>query len=90
MFQKGLILLNLLFLFNFLYGNDISIAVFDLTNNGLKDSDVKVLTERLQSEMVKVGGYTVVERKKIDKVFEEQKFQLSGCVEKCLIFLGYF
>ena len=88
MFQKGPILLNLLFLFNFLYGDDISIAVFDLTNNGLKDSDVKVLTERLQSEMVKVGGYTLVERKKIDKVFEEQKFQLSGCVEECLIEVG--
>ena len=38
--------------------------------------------------MVKIGGYTVVERKKIDQVFEEQKFQMSGCVEECLIEVG--
>ncbi len=88
MFHKSSILLYLLPLFNLLYSNDISIAVFDLTNNGLKDSDVRVLTERLQSEMVKVGGYTLVERKKIDEVFKEQKFQLSGCVEECLIEVG--
>ena len=85
MFQK---VLSLLFLFNLIWSENISIAVFDLSNNGVKDSEVIVLTERLQSEMVKVGGYTVVERKKIDKVFEEQKFQLSGCVEECLIEVG--
>jgi len=70
------------------FGQPTTIAVFDLENNGLKDSEIRILTERLQSELVKVGGYTVVERKKIEKVFEEQKFQMSGCVEECLIEIG--
>jgi TolB-like protein len=65
-----------------------TIAVFPLENNGLKDSDARILTDRLQSEFVKLGDYTVVERKKIDKVFEEQKFQMSGCVEECIIEIG--
>jgi len=45
-------------------GQTTTIAVFDLENNGLNDSEVKILTDRLQSELVKAGGYTVVERKK--------------------------
>jgi formylglycine-generating enzyme required for sulfatase activity/TolB-like protein len=65
------------------------IAVFDFENHGgLESSEVKILTARLQGEMVKAGGYKVVERKKIEKVFEEQKFQMSGCVEECLIEIG--
>ena len=80
--------LSIFIFFNLMYGENISIAIFDLTNNGLKDSEVKILTERLQSEMIKVGGYTVVERKKIDQVFEEQKFQMSGTVEENLIEVG--
>jgi TolB-like protein len=70
------------------WGQTTTIVVFDLENNGLQDSEVRILTDRLQSELVKVGGYTVVERKKIEKVFEEQKFQMSGCVEECLIEIG--
>ena len=69
-------------------GQTTTIAVFDLENNGLNDSEVKILNDRLQSELVKAGGYTVVERKKIDKVFEEQNFQMSGCVEECIIEIG--
>lgn len=80
--------ITLLLFIGLVFAQDITIAVFDLENNGLKDSEIRILTERLQSELVKVGGYTVVERKKIEKVFEEQKFQMSGCVEECLIEIG--
>jgi TonB family protein len=77
-----------LLLFIGLAWGQTTIAVFDLENNGLQDSEVRILTDRLQSELVKVGNYTVVERKKIEKIFEEQKFQMSGCVEECLIEIG--
>ena len=71
------------------FAQEITIAVFDLENNGLKDSEVRTLTERLQGELVKIGGYTVVERKKIEKVIQEQKFQMSGLIdEKYLIDIG--
>ena len=80
--------ITLLLFIGLAWGQPTTIAVFDLENNGLKDSEIRILTERLQSELVKVGSYTVVERKKIEKVFEEQKFQMSGCVEECLIEIG--
>mgnify|MGYP004004825135 FL=1 len=80
--------ITLLLFIGLVFAQDITIAVFDLENNGLKDSEIRILTERLQSELVKVGGYTVVERKKIEKIFEEQKFQMNGCVEECLIEIG--
>ena len=38
--------------------------------------------------MVKVGKYNVVERGKIDEILKEQKLQISGCVEECLIDVG--
>ena len=80
--------ITLLLFIGLAWGQSTTIAVFDLENNGLKDSEVRIFSDRLQSELVKVGGYTVVERKKIEKVFEEQKFQMSGCVEECLIEIG--
>ena len=52
---------------------NVTIAVFDFENNGgLEPSEVKILSARLQSEMVKAGGYKVVERKKIEKIFESK------------------
>ena len=79
----------LLLFIGLVWGQTTTIAVFDFENNGgLKPSEVKILSARLQSEMVKAGGYKVVERKKIEKIFEEQKFQMSGCVAECLIEIG--
>ena len=65
-----------------------TIAVFDFENNGLKPHEVRQLSTRLESELVKIGGFKVVERTKIDELMKEQKFQLSGCVEECLIDAG--
>ena len=83
------VILLLLFIVSMSIAQNVTIAVLDFENNGgLKPSEVKILSARLQSEMVKAGGYKVVERKKIEKIFEEQKFQMSGCVAECLIEIG--
>ena len=50
----------ILLLLGALQAQNTTIAVFDLENNGLKDSEVRILSDRLQSELVKVGGYTNV------------------------------
>jgi TolB-like protein len=65
-----------------------TIAIFDFENNGLKKEHVRQLSNRLESEIVKIGGAKVVERTKIDEIFKEQKLQYSGCVEECLIETG--
>ena len=80
--------LTLLLFIGLAWGQDITIAVFDFENNGLKEYEVRQLATRLESELVKIGGFKVVERTKIDEILKEQKFQMSGCIEECLIDVG--
>jgi TonB family protein len=77
-----------LLLFIGLAWGQTTIAVFDFENNGLKKYEVRQLSTRLESEVVKIGGFRVVERTKIDEILKEQKFQMSGCVDECLIEIG--
>jgi TolB-like protein len=77
-----------LLLFIGLAWGQTTIAVFDFENNGLKKHEVRQLSTRLESEVVKIGGFRVVERTKIDEIMKEQKFQMSGCVDECLIEIG--
>ena len=65
-----------------------TVAIFDFTGNGVSDEVVNTLTDRLRSEMMRFDNISVVERKRIDAVLEEQQIQLSGCADKCLIEVG--
>tara|TARA_Y100001980_G_C14518852_1_gene294172 strand:+ start:360 stop:1367 length:1008 start_codon:yes stop_codon:yes gene_type:complete len=65
-----------------------TVAIFDFENNGLEPYEVRQLSTRLESELVIVNKYNVVERSKIDEILKEQKLQMSGCVEECLIEIG--
>ena len=64
------------------------IAVFEFENNGLDPREVRQLSTRLESEMVKLGDFKVVERTKIDDILKEQKLQISGNVEETLVDVG--
>ena len=64
------------------------IAVFEFENNRLDKEIAKTLTDRLRNELVKFDEIEIVERKRIDAVFQEQKIQISGCVDECLIEVG--
>ena len=65
-----------------------TVAIFDFENNGLEPYEVRQLSTRLESELVIVNKYNVVERSKIDEMLKEQKLQMIGCVEECLIEIG--
>ena len=80
--------ISLLLFIGLALGQDKNIALFDLTNNGLKPNEVRTLTDRLRTELVQLGKFKVVERSKIDDILKEQGFQLSGCVDECLIEVG--
>ena len=64
------------------------IAVFEFENNRLDKEIAKTLTDRLRNELVQFDEIEIVERKRIDAVFQEQKIQISGCVDECLIEVG--
>tara|TARA_Y100001968_G_scaffold202605_1_gene186048 strand:- start:443 stop:1366 length:924 start_codon:yes stop_codon:yes gene_type:complete len=80
--------LTLLLFIGLAWGQDITVAVFEFENNGLEDSEIKILTDELQSQLIQIGGYKLVERRKIDNILKEQKYQLSGCVDECMIEVG--
>ena len=82
------IYLSILLFQGLVWGQKTTIAVFDFENNGLENQEVRQLSKRLESELVKVGKYNVVERSKIDEILKEQNLQLSGCVDTCLIEVG--
>ena len=77
-----------LLLFLGLAWGQTTIAVFDLDNINISKSDALILTDRLRTEMVQLKSFKVVERSKIDDLLKEQKFQMIGCVDECLIEVG--
>ena len=82
-----LILLLSLFLSN-LFAREY-IAIIDFKGLNISENDSKALTQRLTSEMIKLGEYQVLERSEMKRLLSEQKFQYSGCVDtKCAVELG--
>ena len=47
---------------------------------GVKEMD-RMLIEMLSTALFRTGQFDLVERKEIERVFQEQKFQLSGMVD---------
>ena len=64
-----------------LYAVDNSVALIDFESINIRDTDADALTQRLNSELIKMGKFTVLERSLIQQVIEEQKFQYSGNVD---------
>ena len=65
------------------------VAIIDFKNINVTEDEAKALTQRLTTEMIKLGEYTVLERSEMQKVLKEQKFQYSGCVDtKCAVEIG--
>jgi len=69
---------------------DTMIAVFDLETSGNVDKYVsKPLSESIRREVFRSGKWELIDRGNMDKVFGEQKFQLSGCVTgQCIVEAG--
>jgi len=67
-----------------LYGLDgtekRSIAVLEFEGKGVTEIEASTLTDRFRSELVRTDMFVQIERSRIEKIFEEQKLQLSGVV----------
>ncbi|NPV00605.1 MAG: hypothetical protein HPY53_04400 [Brevinematales bacterium] len=74
------VLISLLFAAG-LYGQEkTKIAVMQLKNTSEYEIDTDALTEWLQTELVNLNEFTVVERSQLDKIIAEQKMSVSGMV----------
>ena len=65
-----------------------TIAVFDFIGNDINSNTARTLSDRLRIELVKYNFINVLERSRIDAIFEEQAIQMSGCVDECLVEVG--
>jgi hypothetical protein len=67
----------------------INLAVLDLDADAVTPVEARTLTNKLRSELIKTGKYTVLERSKMEDILKEQGFQQTGCVStQCAIEAG--
>ena len=66
------------------------IAVNDFANEGITTSEVRILTDRLRSELIMSKKFRVFERNEMDRILKEQGFQQSGACDdrSCLVEIG--
>jgi tetratricopeptide (TPR) repeat protein len=63
-------------------GTDKTIAVARFSYSDGRDSrDGGIVAERITTELVKLKEFKIIERKEIEKVFEELKLQRSGAID---------
>ena len=82
-----------LFVFTFpvkMYAQEkINIAVLDMEGRGVSALEAATLTDRLRSEMVALGVFSLVERGQMEMILEEQGFQQTGCTSaECAVEVG--
>jgi TolB-like protein len=66
------------------------IAVLDLeVTEGISETYVRPLSDRLRQELFSTGSFVVVERRTMEEVLKEQSLQLAGCTtNECAIEIG--
>ena len=65
------------------------VAVMELRGNNIADAEAGALTDRLRTELFRTGSFRVLERELMDKILDEQGFQMSGCTsDACLVEIG--
>jgi len=67
----------------------MTIAVTDLSAEGVSQSNAAIVADWLRGALVTNGAYTVVERSAMQRVLAEQAFQQTGCTsQECAVRLG--
>lgn len=67
----------------------ITMAVIDLEGKGISQLEASTLTDRLRTSLVQTGKVDVLERAIMEDIFNETRFNLSGCVStECAIEAG--
>jgi len=65
------------------------IAILNLDAVSISNSESITLTDRLRSELVNSGSFTVIERSEMDEILKEQGFQQAGCTsDECAVEIG--
>ncbi len=66
-----------------------TVAVLNLQGIDVPANEALMLSERLRTELAHTNAFVLVERNRMDRILEEQGFQLSGCTSQaCAIEAG--
>ena len=90
-FFKSIIVIELICLNVFgQVDNKKNVAVLNFENRGsLLSHEVKTLTDRLRSLLVRSNAFNVVDRDKMEEILYEQGFQQTGCTSaECAVEIG--
>lgn len=70
-------------------GQKLNIAILQFDAANIPDAEVRILTDRLSTELINIGTFNVVERSIMEEVLQEQGFQQSGCTSnECVVEVG--
>jgi hypothetical protein len=79
---RRIITLTLLILASAAFAREkITVAVLDFEPKNIPQESAEAITDLLRTELFNTGRFMVVERQKIQKILEEQKFQMSGLTD---------
>ena len=66
-----------------------TIAILDFSSNGVSQSEVNALTDRLRSELFRLDTFAIFERGKMMEIIKEQGFQQAVCDNSdCAVEIG--
>lgn len=66
-----------------------NIAVTEFEARNVSQMDALTISDLLRTELVRTNLFNVVERKNMEKLLSEQKFQISGCTtQECAVQMG--
>ncbi len=67
----------------------INLTVADFEARNVSQMDAATVSDFLRTELVKSGVFNVVERKNMEKILAEQRFQMTGCTtQECAVKMG--
>lgn len=67
----------------------LNIAVAELDGKNVSSMDAAIVSDFIRTEFVKTRTFNVLDRQNMEKILEEQSFQLSGCTtEECAVQMG--
>ncbi len=84
-----LVLLSIILLSNLAAQKKATVAVLDFEGRNISQFEATALTDRLITELGNTETITLIERRQLERILEEQGLQQSGCTsEECVAEVG--
>ncbi|MFH1415576.1 MAG: PorV/PorQ family protein [Elusimicrobiota bacterium] len=70
-------------------GELLNVAVAELEGKNVSAMDAAIVSDFIRTELVKTQSFNVLDRQNMERLLEEQSFQMTGCTnEECAVQMG--